>query len=96
MKPDNDWRTSMINHIRGGAKLPTLDLEGRVRLFLASAKRPRLRRIKVELVGDAVVLSGCVQTFYEKQLATEFAKRVAGVVSVVNRLEVCDWPCPLM
>ncbi|MBX9792601.1 MAG: BON domain-containing protein [Pirellulales bacterium] len=86
---------SMIHHVCHDAEpLEARDLERRVRLFLASAKRPSLRRIKVELVGDAVVLSGCVQTFYEKQLATEFAKRVAGVVSVVNRLAV--WPCPLM
>jgi osmotically-inducible protein OsmY len=85
----------MINHIRGQADLPTLDLEGRVRLFFASAKRSSLRRIKVNIAGDAVVLSGCVQTYHEKQLATKFAQRVAGVVRVVNRVEACDWPRPL-
>lgn len=79
----------MPNHIRHEAEpLPTLDLEGRVRQFLALANRPCLRDIEVQVVGDSVILSGCVGTFYEKQLATEFVRRVAGVVGVLNRIEV--------
>ena len=85
----------MTNHIRGEAELRALDLEGRVRLFLSSANRPSLRQIEVDVSGDSVVLSGCVQTFYEKQLASEFARRVAGVVRVVNQVEVCNWSRPL-
>ena len=54
-----------------------LDLEGRVRQFLSAANLPALRYIGVQVVGDSVVLSGCVRTFHEKQMATEFARRVA-------------------
>ena len=46
-----------------------------------------LRLIDIEVVGDTVVLSGHVVTFHLKQLATVFARRVAGVVEVVNRLD---------
>lgn len=34
------------------------------------------------------MLSESVRTFYEKQIATEFTRRVAGVVSVVNLIDV--------
>ena len=65
-----------------------LDLEGRVRQFLSAANLPALRHIGVQVVGDSVVLSGYVRTFHEKQMATEFARRVAGVVNVANRIDV--------
>lgn len=64
------------------------DLQQRVILFLAASNLPALRRIKVDVEGDAIILRGEVQTFYEKQLTLEFTKRVAGVIRVVDLIEV--------
>ena len=49
-----------------------------------------MRLIDVEVIGSTVVLSGRVATFHQKQLATSLAGRVAGVVEVMNQLEVHD------
>lgn len=67
---------------------PVLNLQKRVCQFLIAASVPGLRHIDVEVNQDSVVFSGSVQTFYAKQLASEFARRVAGVVNVVNLIEV--------
>jgi hypothetical protein len=64
------------------------DLARRVRLSVDRSHQQGLRLIDIEVVGDTVVLSGHVGTFHLKQLATAFACKVAGVVDVVNRLEV--------
>ena len=64
------------------------DLARRVRLSVDRSHQQGLRLIDIEVVGDTVVLSGDVVTFHLKQLATAFARRVAGVAEVVNRLEV--------
>ena len=64
------------------------DLARRVRLSVDRSRMHGLRLIDIEVIGDTVVLSGQVVTFHQKQLATAFARRVAGVVEVVNRLEV--------
>lgn len=53
-----------------------------------TANQPALRHAGVEVKGDSVVLTGSVRTFYEKQMATEFVRRVAGVVSIVNSINV--------
>jgi osmotically-inducible protein OsmY len=66
------------------------DLARRVRLSVDRSHQHGLRLIGIEVVGDTVVLSGHVVTFHLKQLATAFARRVAGVVEVSNRLEVHD------
>jgi osmotically-inducible protein OsmY len=68
----------------------------RVRLFLSASGMPALRRLQVDENGDAIELRGQVPTFYEKQVATECARRVAGVIRVVNlivvsaRSQACD------
>ena len=63
-------------------------LARRVRLFIAHGPLRGLRLIEVEVIGSVVVLSGQVATLHQKQLATEFARRVAGVGEVRNRIEV--------
>ena len=70
------------------------DLAQRVRLFLASSNIPALRHLSVEVEKDTVLLRGQVQTYYEKQLAVEFSRRVAGVIRVVDWIEVRGYtPC---
>ena len=44
--------------------------------------------LHVEVDGDTVVVRGQVQTFYERQLAVEFSRRVAGVIRVADWIEV--------
>jgi hypothetical protein len=68
----------------------TESLARRVRLFIDHGRQPGLRLIDVEVIGSTVVLSGKVATFHQKQLATALASRVAGVVEVMNQLEVPD------
>jgi hypothetical protein len=47
-----------------------------------------LRELRVEQVDDALVLSGCVQTFYHKQLAQELVRTVADECELVNSVDV--------
>jgi osmotically-inducible protein OsmY len=65
-------------------------LRNRVELFLGAASITELRRLEVSVQQDTVVLQGRVHTFYHKQLAQEFTKRVAGVRHVQNLIEVAD------
>jgi osmotically-inducible protein OsmY len=80
-------------------------------LFTDAAERARqalsrstiyvLRKIEVECDTDAIVLRGCVDSFYHKQLAQELARAAVDGVEVINLLEVdyrrgltdshCDW-----
>lgn len=67
-------------------------------LFTDAAQRARqalsrstifvLRKIEVECDADAVVLRGCVDSFYHKQLAQELVKVAVDGVEVINLLEV--------
>lgn len=65
-----------------------LDLARRVKNFLAGRNLPGLRRLEIEVDGNSVVLRGTVRTFYEKQLAVHCCQRVAGVINVVDGIEV--------
>ena len=73
------------------ARSQEADLSQRVLLFLASSNVPGLRHVKVDVEGDTVILNGRVNSFYEKQLAAECSRRVAGVIHVVDLLEVCGY-----
>ena len=64
------------------------DLLQRVRLSVERSRLHGLHLMDIEVIGDTVVLSGEVATFHHKQLATEFARKVAGVAQVLNHLEV--------
>lgn len=68
------------------------DLIRRVRLSVDRSQLHGLRSIDIAVVGDTVVLTGQVVSFHQKQLATAFARRVAGVVEVANSLEVQSVP----
>jgi len=63
-------------------------LHQRVRLFLDGSHIPTLRRVAVEINGDAVLLRGTVRSYHEKQIAIQFASRVAGVRRVIDMIEV--------
>lgn len=55
---------------------------------LAASQIYDLRALQVEYVGDALLLSGRVETFYHKQLAQEVVRNVAEGVPVVNDVAV--------
>jgi len=63
-------------------------VQERVERFLAASNIPALRRLSVSVEGDVVSLNGEVSTFYEKQMAVQFTSRVAGVVRIVDRINV--------
>ena len=65
-----------------------LDLARRVKNFLAGRNLPGLRRLSIDVDGSSVVLRGTVRTFYEKLLAVHCCQRVAGVINVVDGIEV--------
>ena len=72
----------------------------RARQALSKSTIHVLRKIEVEC-DDAIVLRGCVDSFYHKQLAQELVRAAAEGVEVINLLEVdyrrgltdshCDW-----
>ena len=70
---------------------PEASLDITIRLIagsLAKASWPGLRRLKVEAINNAIHLSGDVTTFYEKQQAYQWARRLAGRWSVQEEIDV--------
>jgi len=66
------------------------ELARRVNLFLANQPRPALRYLRVEARGDTVTLRGLVTTYYERQLALQCSRRVAGVRKLIDEIIVQD------
>ncbi len=64
------------------------DLERRVASFLATRHVPGLRNLEVEAQDGVVTVSGQVLTFYEKQLCNQCCRRVAGVLQLINEVDV--------
>lgn len=64
------------------------DLERRVATFLAARHVPGLRNLAVEAHKGVVTVSGQVLTFYEKQLCNQCCRRVAGVLELINAVDV--------
>lgn len=60
----------------------------RAREALVSSPLSTLRRLQVEVLDDAVVISGRVSTFYEKQMAQEAIRAVCHDVQVNNTVDV--------
>jgi BON domain-containing protein len=68
------------------------DLARRVALMLARQLGIGSERIHVAAHDGQVVLSGRVGSYYRRQLALAGARRVAGVRSIVDQIEVLPWP----
>ncbi|QDU94406.1 BON domain-containing protein [Lignipirellula cremea] len=64
------------------------ELQRRVSNFLAERLRPGLNRLQVDVSNGVVTIEGRLTSFYEKQLALNCCQRVAGVVQLVDQLEV--------
>jgi osmotically-inducible protein OsmY len=65
-----------------------LELERRVTNYLAQRHVQALRLIRVACKNGTVILTGKVQSFYERQLCLSCCQRVAGVIQLVDEIEV--------
>lgn len=66
----------------------TQEVEGRARTALVRSPLFRLRALRVEQRGEQLLISGRVESFYQKQVAQEVVRSVAPEVQVVNAVEV--------
>lgn len=79
--------SSITKHL---PELADADLRRRVLSFLAGRHLAALRSIEVEARGGTVTLRGKVHTFYEKQLTQQCSRRVAGVVRLIDEVDVAQ------
>jgi hypothetical protein len=64
------------------------DVCRRAQAALAASSAPALRRLRVEVADDALLLRGLVASFYHKQLAQEIIRRIVGEFRLVNAVAV--------
>lgn len=64
------------------------DLERQITHQLAGTNRPGLRRLAVKVSGGRVTLRGSVASFYEKQVAIQACRVLAGIDRLVDAVEV--------
>lgn len=84
----DDHRTDGLAATEESSDSEARELERRVKNFLAQRSIPGLRRLTVEVDGNSVLLRGRVRSYYEKQLAVNCCQRVAGVLNVIDWIEV--------
>ena len=59
-----------------------------VKQALARSGWPTIRFVSVRVDGQVVILSGCVKSYHEKQVAYCLARRVPGVYEVKDYVEI--------
>ena len=64
------------------------DYERLAQESLATSGFRSVHEINVVRLGATLVLSGAVSTYYQKQVAQELVRRIAGGLTVVNDVEV--------
>jgi len=62
--------------------------QDRAQSALLSSPIFHLRQVSVEQVDDNLLLSGCVDTYYHKQLAQEVVRGVCDGMQVINSIDV--------
>lgn len=67
---------------------PDDDVRKRVARFLSSRHYPTFRKLAIDVKHGAVTLTGEVQSYYEKQVAMTSCQHVAGVLSLVDEIDV--------
>ncbi|MFM7115480.1 MAG: BON domain-containing protein [Planctomycetota bacterium] len=67
---------------------PDDDLRKRIESFLRSRHFSALRNLEVSVAGGVATLKGEVGSFYEKQVALDACRRVAGVLCTVDQMQV--------
>ena len=69
---------------------PVRPLFEQIHEALTSSPHVPIREVHVEAAEGRVVLKGCVRSFFQKQMAQEAIRRIDGVESIENLLEV-NW-----
>jgi hypothetical protein len=64
------------------------DLRSLAQAALADGSVSALRELHVEQVGNSLLLSGMVTSFYHKQLAQELVRVAVGDAEIVNSIVV--------
>ena len=72
----------------GPAVLNEKQLEKKIENYLFQLSPQLNRTIKVECIGNTVMLSGRVNSYYQRQLCLNTCQRVAGVVKIIDEIEV--------
>ena len=89
-KRSRDWRTlPVLTQITSNDN--DLDLARRVTRAFAAGQRPGLRQLSVEASRGTIRVSGRVGTYYERQLSQQFARRVPGVLDIIDEVQVDDF-----
>lgn len=68
------------------ASMPVDQLESRIQQHLLG--RVSIRRFRVVVQEQGLILQGCAATYYAKQLAQHAAMKVSGLPIVANDIEV--------
>ena len=55
---------------------------------LAETNRASLKRLSVDVMGGSVTLRGNVSSFYEKQIAIQTCRALAGISGLTDAMEV--------
>jgi hypothetical protein len=63
-------------------------VQPRAQAALTNSPFYELRELRVEQRSGALVISGCVSSFYHKQLAQEVVRSVCAGIEVVNSIRV--------
>ena len=76
--------------IAAAARVDTADrlLASQISTQLAETNRASLRRLSVDVNGGEVTLRGHVGTFYEKQVAIQACRLLAGIDRLIDAVEV--------
>lgn len=64
------------------------EVQPRAQAALANSPFYELRELLVEWQDDALLISGCVSSFYHKQLAQEVVRSVCRDTELVNSIRV--------
>ena len=64
------------------------DLNHQVHFVLSRDPYIGRRDVTYEVIDQDVFLSGCVTTYYQKQMAQESLRKIEGISRIVNQLSV--------
>lgn len=73
---------------------PDDDLRQRICRYLGSRHFPAFRNLEIDVENGSVTLHGTVCSYYEKQVALDTCRRVAGVLSTIDNISVDRAPLP--
>lgn len=63
-------------------------MQPRAQAALSNSPFYELRKLQVERRRDGLLISGCVSSFYHKQLAQEVVRSVSADTNVINSIHV--------